>query len=196
MPDWRVLERHDRINLGRAGDAKSLDLTIRMAWEDLDPALDAKEIRRMALRQLKRIVDSWDEDNWLVHSQIITPIPKDKAEVEVPFHVTDSERRPERPKLQWQRPQLNESDLKACHQLLEGLLLLGVHGRAVSTGDLDKKGKIGARALYRIINPDSEAYAYLKPYILDLKSRGRRLLDLTPEGRQLASQIRVGAITV
>ncbi len=196
MPDWRVLERHDRIALGRAGDAKTLDLTVRMAWEELDPALDSKEIRRMAFRQLKRIIEGWDEENWLLHSQMITPIAKERKDVEVPFHMADRESRPERPKLQWQRPELNDSDLKACHQLLEGLLLLGVHGRAVSTGDLVKKGKIGARALYRIINPESEAYAYLKPYIQDMKSRGRRLLDLTPEGRLLASQIRVGAITV
>ncbi len=196
MPDWRVLERHDRIALGRAGDAKTLDLTVRMAWEDLDPELDSKEIRRMALRQLKRIIDNWDEENWLQHSQIINAIPKDRKAVEVPFHMADRGSRPERPKLEWKRPELSDTDLKACHQLLEGLLLLGVHGRAVSTGDLVKKGKIGARALYRIINPDTDAYAYLKPYILDLKSRGRRLLDLTPEGRLLASQIRVGAITI
>ncbi len=197
MSDWRVLERHDRIALGRAGDAKTLDLTVRMAWEDLDPNLDATEVRRMAFRQLKRIIDKWDEEGWLSHSQIITPIPSEKKkEIEVPFHVAERGTRPERPKLDWHRPELNDSDLKACHQLLEGLLLLGVHGRAVSTGDLVKKGKIGARALYRIINTDSDAYAYLQPYIQDMKSRGRRLLDLTPEGRLLASQIRVGAITV
>lgn len=196
MADWRVLDRHERIPLGKAGDAKTLDLTIRMAWEDLDPELDAKEIRRMAFRQLKRILDSWDEEDWTNHSQLNTTHLE--AKKEGPYHMPVQNRpeRPERPKLEWQRPELPENDLKACHQLLEGLLLLGVHGRAVSTGDLVKKRKIGARALYRIIDTESEAYAYLKPYILDMKSRGRRLLDLTPEGRQLASQIRVGAITV
>lgn len=197
MSDWRVLERHERINLGKAGDATALDLTVRMAWEDLDADLDVQEVRRMALRQLKRIIDKWDEEDWQRHTRLSNPMPRRDMEVEMPFHLSDREERPPRPKLDWQRPaELSKPDLRAAHQLLEGLLLLGVHGRAVGTGDLVKARKIGARALYRILDPDSDAYKYLRPYIRDMKSRGRRLLDLTPEGRELASKIRSGAITV
>lgn len=195
MTDWRVLERHERIALGKAGDAKTLDLTIRMAWEDLDPTLDPIEIRRMAFRQLKRTLDSWQESDFNQHSQLSNPIPKEVSR-SGPVHVPASEKRPERPTLNWQKPSLSDSDLRACHHLLEGLLLLGVHGRAVSTGDLVKQRKIGARALYRIINTESAAYHYMKPYVHDMQNRGRRMLDLSPEGRLLASQIRVGAITV
>ncbi len=197
MSEWRVLERHERITMNKAADAKALDLTVRMAYEDLDPSLDATEIRRMALRQFQRIVADWDLEDWTNHSQLSNPSPRKHVAVDGPYHLGEGDKRPERPKLEWQRPtEISDADLKACHQLLEGLLLLGVHGRAVSTGDLVKQRKIGARALYRIINEDSPAYAYLKPYIQDMKSRGRRLLDLTPEGRQLASQIRTGVIVV
>lgn len=183
--------------MGKAADAKALDLTVRMAYEDLDPELTPNEIRKMALRQFQRLVANWDLENWTNHSQLSNPMVDRRAPVDGPYHLGEGDKRPDRPKLEWQRPNdLKESDLKACHQLLEGLLLLGVHGRAVSTGDLVKQRKIGARALYRIINQDSDAYHYLEPYIQDMKSRGRRLLDLTSEGRQLASQIRTGVIVV
>ncbi len=197
MADWRVLERHERITMNKAADAKALDLTVRMAYEELDPQLTPEEIRKMALRQFQRIVAGWDLEDWTKHSQLSNPVHDRRAKVDGPYHLGEGDKRPERPKLEWQRPSdLKEADLKACHQLLEGLLLLCVHGRAVSTGDLVKKRKIGARALYRIINEESDAYRYLEPYIQDMKSRGRRLLDLTPEGRQLASQIRTGVIVV
>ena len=171
--------------------AAKVGLEIRVTFEGMADCT-AEELRALAWQELEAWRRQLTASDWIERSRVDVELPTSVAS-EGPYFMP-IEKRPPRPKLDWQPPPLPEKDLQTCHQLLEALLLMGVHGRAVSTTELLKKRKVPQQALYRILQPDSEAYHYLEPYIHDMKSHGRHLLDLTPTGKILASRIRTGEL--
>ncbi len=177
------------------GRSRTLDVQLRVAFsgtEDQDP----EALRRHALQELKRIVAALEEEKWAQQATLTGGQVKGRTVTEGPFHVPASQRRPPRPTLKWRPPKLPPAKLALCHDILEGLLLLGVHGRAVPIGDLHKKRSIPQAKLYAALKEGSATQAYLSQYVEERRSGGKRLLDLTPEGRILASQIRAGELPV
>lgn len=171
-----------------------VEANLRVAFHE-PKQTDPQTLRTLALEHLRRLVAQLEEGEWERHSLLSGgAMKKGRGPVEGPFHVPASQKRPPRPGFRWETPELPAKDVRTCHEILEALLLLGVHGRAVPVGDLHRVRGIPQQRLYKALDPDSPTYAYLERFIRDLKSHGKRLLDLTAEGRQLASMIRSGEV--
>lgn len=166
-------------------------IQVRMAFPDRD--VDVAELRAQARAVLERYIDGLGDEQWRRHTTIVSRDHRPERGATGPYHIP-SERRPPRPKLKARDDvDLPRSTLKACHRLVDSVFLLSAHGKVVTTGDVLKSRKIAPRTLYKLIDPGSEAWKYLDPYLHVYESGSKRLLDLTEEGRVLASQIRAGA---
>ncbi len=174
---------------------RRMEVRFEMGIDGLDDGMDVAAIRQAALELLQAYMDELTGAEWMSHTTILKRDPGQVKPSEGPFHAAARQKRPPRPKLEARDDvTLPEPTLKAAHRLVDAIFLLSVHGRAPTTGDIIKSRKIAAPTLYKLLDPEGEPWHYLERYVKVWTSKNKRLLDLTPEGRVLASCVRAGEV--
>jgi len=161
-----------------------IDLLVKRS-EDWEPAA----LRRAVLEALKDHLESLEPESWTVHDT------KELSVMDAPFHAP-AERRPPRPGKPVVREDvsLRPHQRRLCNRLVETVFLLGVRGKAVALSDIERSGRMPIQATQRLLKEDSETAKYLAPYLNEWRDRGKRMFDLTEEGRKLASLVRAGEV--
>jgi hypothetical protein len=184
----KVLEHHAQVDHG----GRIWDVRVQFAVEDDD---DPEGVRIAALAALRRHLEELDEAQWMSHSTLHRFGGEAPAIVEGPFHEPERPRRPARPKrLQEPSVDLPESQRALCHRLIEAVWRLGVGGRAVRFQHIVNSGAMAQQTLTKLLAPGSDTLEFLRFYILVSRSGRHRMLDLNPQGRLLASQLRSGQL--
>ncbi len=187
-----VLEHRGRTRV--PDSERECAFVLRMELPDDDDSAEA--LRAAALAAVEAYLEAMSKDQWNQKTSILSRDARPERGKQGPYHMPVKER-PPRPKFKARTDvELPQSTLKACHRLVDAVFLASVHGRAVTTGDIVKSRKIAARTLYKLIDPDGPAWSYLEPYLHVYESGSKRVVDLTEEGRLLASQVRAGAVPV
>lgn len=133
----------------------------------LDIDAPAEEQRRLALHVLQQIVEETRESDL----QVLSP-------------------------MQEETPAIDLRIVKSAHRLVQEVARRGERGRVVLAADLVSDGGLSAPTIGRLLREGNAGAEYLRRYVV-VRPHGRtKALDLTPEGRLLASRIRAGAVPV
>lgn len=91
----------------------------------------------------------------------------------------------------WSIPEdLHMKSAKAAHRFLVAIASLLERGPAPTLAEVADKARLSMPPVYRFVDTDTPAGAYLDP-LVTVSKRGRaKVIDLTPVGRQVASRIR------
>ncbi len=178
----RVFELNRKQVLGeRAWPIKGLHARIDIEL-DFDGNVPAKAARRMAMEMLRELIENTDEDELTALSQ--------------PMHRTASV--PEREGSEeedWSKPEdLDLRVVKSAHRVVQEIAKRGMSGRAVLAADLVGSIGLSAPTLGRLLRDGEPANRYLSDYVIVTPHGRTKALDLTPEGRMLASKIRAGVV--
>lgn len=156
---------------------------------DFGDVLVPKEAqRRLAFEHLRRLVLSSTEDD-LTALGMTTPVRSFEAEDNrLPVVRSFSQN-------QWNKPDgLDMRIVKSAHRVILEVAKRGQTGREVLASDLVGSVGLSAPTLGRLLRDEEEASQYLRQYV-SIRPHGRtRALDLTPEGRVLASRIRANVV--
>lgn len=92
----------------------------------------------------------------------------------------------------WRAPPLHGKALKTVHRAIAAIDSSG--GRGVTIQDLNEKTGISLPPLYKMINPEEETGEYASKFLRVTKIGRTQVIDLTSEGRHLASLVRAGKV--
>ncbi|MGB1585573.1 MAG: hypothetical protein ACPHID_00820 [Thermoplasmatota archaeon] len=155
-----------------AGLRARISMDVDFGDADVPPAAQ----RRFALQALLELVAEADAED----IQILGPAPK-----------TD----PPHPPGSWAKPEdLDLRVIKSAHRIIAEVAKRGSSGRQVLASELVGAIGLSAPTIGRLLREGEEANAYLERYVTVTPSGRTKALDLTPEGRVLASKIRAGAV--
>ncbi len=141
--------------------------------------------RRIALREIRRLLSEADEDEFLtaaandadLHSSTVAPGADGKA------------------RSGWVQPaDLDLRVVKSAHRLVLEVAKRAESGRAVLASELIGAAGLSAPTIGRLLREGEPGNDYIRPF-LRLTPQGRtKAIDLTSEGRILASKIRAGVV--
>lgn len=156
-------------------------LDIELDFGDAD--VPSKAARRIALQALQRLINDADEEELTALSQ---PMHRTAA---VPVE-TDAPRDGK-----WEKPDdLDLRVIKSAHRVVQEIARRGASGRAVLAADLVGSIGLSAPTLGRLLREGEPGHGYLQKYVMVAPHGRTKALDLTPEGRVMASKIRAGVV--
>lgn len=156
-------------------------LDIELDFGGLD--VPASAARRMALEALRELLEDTEASDLQVLSRPLHEASRSTVETEE----SDADG--------WEKPDdLDLRVVKSAHRVVQEVAKRGVSGRAVLAADLVGSIGLSAPTLGRLLRDGEHAHDYLSRYIRVTPHGRTKALDLTPEGRMLASKIRAGAV--
>ncbi len=156
-------------------------IDIELDFDDVE--IPTKAERAMALRALADLIEAASEEELTVLSQ--------------PMHKTAEVPEPEikHEHNAWSKPDdLDLRVVKSAHRVIMEVAKRGVSGRAVMASDLVGSIGLSAPTLGRLLRDGEAANGYLNRYVRVSPAGRTKALDLTTEGRMLASKIRAGVV--
>lgn len=148
-----------------------------------DIVVPPRAARRIAYNLLRDIGDTLSEDD--IHVQDGAKVPPAATEAV----------RPPRPNEPWRKPDgLDLRVVKSAHRIVLEVAKRGVGGRSVLASDLVGSIGLSAPTVGRLLKDGDPGNDYLAPYINVIPHGRTKALDLTPEGRIMASKLRAGNI--
>lgn len=148
-----------------------------------DIVVPPRAARRIAFHTLRDIMESMSEDE-------LTPQNASEHREQEPI-VAALARRSDN----WRKPdELDMRVIKSAHRIVLEVSKRGVGGRSVLASDLVGSIGLSAPTVGRLLKDGDPGHEYLAPFV-SISPHGRtKALDLTAEGRILASKIRAGSI--
>ena len=133
--------------------------------------------RRAILQALRRALENAEEGDVTILSNPITAFTQKKE--------ANS----------WEKPHdLDLRVIKSAHRIVNEVARRSQSGRVVLASELVGSIGLSAPTIGRLLRDGEKANDYLSQYVV-VSSHGRtKALDLTPEGRLLASKIRAGVV--
>jgi len=96
---------------------------------------------------------------------------------------------------EWKPPtDLHGKQVRTVHRMVKAVEEITRHGKGATAQEIADKGRIALPTVYNTMKDDSPAAAYMNRVFLFTKMGRTRVVDLTKEGRYLASLIRAGKI--
>ncbi len=182
MVAMRVFELNRKQLLGESAfpvKAFHARIDIEMDFAGID--VPAKAARRLALEHLRTLIENADEEELQPLTQAMH---RTGATPEAPEQEQD-----------WEKPDdLDLRVVKSAHRVIQEVARRGASGRAVLAADLVGSIGLSAPTLGRLLRDGEPAHDYLAPYVIVTPHGRTKALDLTPEGRVLASKIRAGVV--
>jgi hypothetical protein len=155
-----------------------LHVALRLDVGDTDVPIAAQ--RRIASRLLGDIAAKLHEDDWKALHESGEP----------------AEDRPAGP-ARWEKPvELDLRIVKSAHRLVHEIAKRGERGRVVLASELVSETGLSAPTVGRLLREGDPAYEYLKRFVRVSPHGRTKAIDLTSEGRVLASRIRAGAAPI
>lgn len=177
-----VLELNRKQSLGeRDFPLKAITAKLTVAVEGADVTLPLPAARRLALQHLRNILQETDEDEFLALSS-----------ADVTMHT-----QPEVVQSHngWTKPaDLDLRIVKSAHRIVLEVAKRGESGRAVLASELVGEMGLSAPTVGRLLREGDPGNAYLGRFIRITPDGRTKSLDLTSEGRMLASRIRAGVV--
>lgn len=156
--------------------------TITLGVDFGDVEVPPRAARRIAFNVLREIADTLCEDDVHVKEEGEAP---DVNDLPVVRRNGDT----------WRKPDgLDMRVIKSAHRVVMEVAKRGVGGRAVLASDLVGSIGLSAPTVGRLLKDGDPGYDYLKPYVTVTPHGRTKAVDLTPEGRILASKIRAGSV--
>ncbi len=95
----------------------------------------------------------------------------------------------------WTRPEgIDLRVVKSAHRIVNEVCKRSQSGRAVLASELVGSIGLSAPTIGRLLRPGEQANEYLAQYLVVTPHGRTKALDLTPQGRMLASKIRAGVV--
>jgi hypothetical protein len=191
--DMRVFELNRKQVLAEAafpvrGIHARIDIEMDFGGLDVPP----KAARRLALEAVRKILETATEEDLTALSQPMhrtAAVPEQEAIIS--FTSEGEEKRVD----SWTKPEaLDLRVIKSAHRVIQEVSRRGTNGRAVLAADLVGSIGLSAPTLGRLLRKGESANEYLKNYIVVSPHGRTKALDLTPDGRVLASKIRAGVV--
>lgn len=160
---------------------------VQVAMDLRDAPVPAKAQRRIALRLLRELVEEARPIDLspLRHAMSQPAARRGGDEADEP------EGEPE----EWDQP--GDVDLrlvKSAHRVIQEVARRAQTGRLIMASDLIGASGLSAPTIGRLLREGDPAFEYLQKYV-HVSQQGRtKALDLTREGRLLASKIRAGVV--
>lgn len=181
----RVFEINRKQVLGESSwPLRSFHARIDIEMDFGDDEVPTKAARRIALETLRDLLEK--------------ATAEDMSSLSRPMHRTGHVPDPERDEHQergWSKPaDMDLRVVKSAHRVVTEVAKRGVSGRPVLASELVGSIGLSAPTLGRLLRDGEQAYDYLSRYIRVSPNGRTKALDLTPEGRMLASQIRAGTV--
>ena len=178
----RVFELHRKQILGEsAWPVKAFHARIDIEVE-FDGDVPSKAERRFTMEALRRVLQEADADELVLLSSALhktAPTPEAR----------DSENG------KWNKPdELDLRIVKSAHRVVTEVAKRGASGRAVLASELVGSIGLSAPTIGRLLRGGEAAHDYLAQYVRVAPQGRTKALDLTPEGRMLASKIRAGVV--
>lgn len=92
----------------------------------------------------------------------------------------------------WERPDLHAKSMKSVHRVVDALGKAG--GRGLTVQEICERARISPVPAYKLLKEDTPAGAYAARYVRATKVGRSQVVDLTADGRRLASLIRAGDV--
>ncbi|MHB8633837.1 MAG: hypothetical protein ACYDBQ_07735 [Thermoplasmatota archaeon] len=181
-----VLELNRKQTYGeRDFPLKSLTAKVTLGVEMADLHVPLPAARRMALQQIQKILAETDEDEFLALSaaDITLHTPSEHPSTNGNGHSG------------WTKPaDLDLRIVKSAHRIVLEVAKRGESGRAVMASELVGEMGLSAPTVGRLLRPGDPGHSYLNRFIRITPDGRTKSLDLTSEGRILASRIRAGVV--
>lgn len=173
--EWKVTAEADEADY----PVKSYNVKLTFSLDLFTPDMPDAAGKRMAHRLLKDLVADLQEGD-------IALLGEDEAALAI----TEED-----PNANWNKPEdLDMRVVKSAHRVISEIAHRGQNGRPVLAAELIQDGLISAPTMSRLMRRGEPAGDYMSPYI-QISPEGRtKALDLTPQGRVLASRIRAGIV--
>lgn len=140
---------------------------------DVVSGVPGKAARRLALMHLRELVAELEEDELTTLSHPLG----------------DAAGRDN-----WDKPDLDLRVIKSAHRVVSEVAKRGVSGREVLASELVGSIGLSAPTLGRLLRDGEQGFDYLSQFVRVTPSGRTKALDLTADGRLLASQIRAGTV--
>ncbi|HLF15965.1 MAG TPA: hypothetical protein VI796_00830 [Candidatus Thermoplasmatota archaeon] len=154
---------------------------------DLGGDVPPAAVRRIALRAIQRILAEADEDEFLTaaanEADLLSSTPAGES--------NGASRNG------WIQPAgMDLRVVKSAHRLLLEVAKRAESGRAVLASELVGAAGLSAPTIGRLLRDGEPGADYLRTYVRVTPEGRTKALDLTTEGRMLASKVRAGVVPV
>ncbi len=176
------------VSLDRAAKASDADyplarytLQVRLGMEFGDLEVPPAAQRRIAMDLLRRLIEESTADELVLYTDL-DQAPPTKSPL-----ATGAWEKP---------PELDLRVVKSAHKIVERVAEKGIGGRAVMASELIAGGDLSAPTVGRLLKEGEPGSGYLARFVRATPHGRTKALDLTEEGRILASRIRAGTVPV
>lgn len=139
-----------------------------------DTPVPAKAQRRLALQALRDALDELGDEDVQMLQAPSQPAPEPAS---------------------WAKPEeLDLRVIKSAHRIIKEIAKRGSSGRQVLASELVGSIGLSAPTIGRLLREGEQAHDYLRRYVSVTPEGRTKALDLTPDGRVLASKIRAGTV--
>lgn len=158
---------------------------LRIGVDFGDIVVPPRAARRIAFNMMREIADTISEE------ELHLVEPDEAKSIGSEMHVV------RRNGDHWRKPDgLDLRVIKSAHRVILEVAKRGVGGRSVLASDLVGSIGLSAPTVGRLLKDGDPGHDYLKPYVT-ISPHGRtKAIDLTAEGRILASKIRAEAVPI
>lgn len=179
-----VLELNRKQSFGeRDFPLKGITAKVTLAVELAELNVPLPALRRMALQQIQRILAETDEDEFLALSAADVTLHSQPE----PAHNGNGHG--------WTKPaDLDLRIIKSAHRVVLEVAKKGESGRPVLASELVGEMGLSAPTVGRLLREGDPGNSYISRYVRIQPDGRTKSLDLTSEGRILASRIRAGVV--